>query len=102
MKRNISPSLLSANFVNLTKDIKTVEDLGVTRLHLDVMDGHFVPNLTIGPDIVRSIRKYTKKLFDVHLMIDPVNKYIPEFAKAGADIITIHEEISEEVLESLS
>ena len=69
MKRNISPSLLSANFVNLTKDIKAVEDLGVTRLHLDVMDGHFVPNLTFGPFIISQIRATTKLHLETHLMI---------------------------------
>ena len=98
----VAPSILTADFSQLGNEIEELDNTNCDYIHIDVMDGHFVPNLTIGPDIVRSIRKYTKKLFDVHLMIDPVNKYIPEFAKAGADIITIHEEISEEVLESLS
>jgi len=101
-KVKVAPSILSADFSQLGNEIEELDNTNCDYIHIDVMDGHFVPNLTIGPDIVRSIRKYTKKLFDVHLMIDPVNKYIPEFAKAGADIITIHEEISEEVLESLS
>ena len=101
-KVKVAPSILSADFSQLGNEIVELDNTNCDYIHIDVMDGHFVPNLTIGPDIVRSIRKYTKKLFDVHLMIDPVNKYIPEFAKAGADIITIHEEISEEVLESLS
>ena len=101
-KVKVAPSILSADFSQLGNEIVELDNTNCDYIHIDVMDGHFVPNLTIGPDIVRSIRKYTKKLFDVHLMIDPVNKYIPAFAKAGADIITIHEEISEEVLESLS
>ena len=85
-KRNISPSILSANFTRLKEDINIVEKCGVNRLHLDVMDGHFVPNLTIGPVVIKKLRLLTKKIFDVHLMISPFDKYIKPFSDAGADI----------------
>ena len=98
----IAPSILSADFSNLGKEISDLDKTNCDYIHIDVMDGHFVPNLTIGPDVIKSIRHFTKKIFDVHLMIDPVKKYIPEFAKAGSDIITIHQEISENVMNSLS
>jgi len=88
----ISPSILSADFSNLENEIKALTKSGADLIHIDVMDGHFVPNITIGPDIIKSIRKCTTLPFDVHLMIDPVNKYIKNFAEAGADIITVHPE----------
>ena len=97
----IAPSILSADFSKLGQEIEDLDKSNCEYIHIDVMDGHFVPNLTIGPDVVKSLRKYTKKVFDVHLMIDPVQEFIPQFIEAGADIITIHHEISEEVIESL-
>ena len=97
----IAPSILSADFSKLGQEIKVLDKSNCEYIHIDVMDGHFVPNLTIGPDVVKSLRKYTKKVFDVHLMIDPVKVFIPQFIEAGADIITIHREISDEVIKSL-
>ena len=97
----IAPSILSADFSKLGQEIQDLDKSNCEYIHIDVMDGHFVPNLTIGPDVVKSLRKYTKKVFDVHLMIDPVQEFIPQFIEAGADIITIHHEISEEVIKSL-
>ncbi len=88
----IAPSILSADFTRLGEEIKEVERAGADWLHLDIMDGHFVPNITIGPPVVASIRKVTKLTLDVHLMIEDADAYIPEFAKAGADIITVHQE----------
>ena len=85
----ISPSILSADFSKLGDDIKRLEESGADMIHVDVMDGHFVPNLTIGPPVIKSLRKYTKLPFDVHLMINPVQKYIKDYSDAGADIITI-------------
>ncbi len=90
----IAPSILSANFSNLERDILTVEKAGADMLHIDVMDGHFVPNLTIGAPVVKNLRKVTSLVFDVHLMIDNPELYIKDFVEAGSDIITIHAEAS--------
>ncbi len=88
----LSPSILSADFSNLERDIKIVEKGGADYIHIDVMDGHFVPNITIGPDVVKSLRKVTELTFDVHLMIENPDDYIEDFYNAGADIITVHQE----------
>ncbi len=88
----IAPSILSADFARLGEEVKAVADAGADFIHVDVMDGHFVPNLTIGPMVVKAIRGYTDKTFDVHLMIAPVDPYVEDFAEAGADIITVHTE----------
>ncbi len=101
-KIQISPSILSADFSKLGYDIKRLEDNGADMIHVDVMDGHFVPNLTIGPPVIKSLRKYTKLPFDVHLMIDPVHKYIKDYSDAGADIITFHPEATENISETIS
>lgn len=90
----IAPSILSANFANLSADIKIIEDAGADMLHIDVMDGHFVPNLTLGAPVVNSLRKVSHLEFDVHLMIDNPEQYIKDFAYAGAQIITVHAEAS--------
>jgi len=91
----ISPSILSADFSILGDEIKSLEQAGADLIHIDVMDGHFVPNITMGPPIIKMIRKCTKLPFDVHLMISPVEKYIKAFADAGSDIITIHPEATD-------
>ena len=101
-KIKISPSILSADFSQLGNEIKRLEDGGADLIHVDVMDGHFVPNLTIGPPVIKALRKYTKIPFDVHLMISPVHKYIRDFANAGADIITIHPEATENLNDSIN
>ena len=98
----ISPSILSADFSQLGKEISNLEKGGADLIHVDVMDGHFVPNLTIGPPVIKALRKYTKIPFDVHLMISPVHKYIKDFANAGSDIITIHPEATKDLKESIS
>ena len=100
-KIQISPSILSADFSDLGKEIKKLEKGGADLIHVDVMDGHFVPNLTIGPQVIKSLRKYTKLPFDVHLMISPVHKYIKNFAEAGSDIITIHPEATTNLEKSI-
>ncbi|OUX33610.1 MAG: ribulose-phosphate 3-epimerase [Pelagibacteraceae bacterium TMED268] len=101
-KIKISPSILSADFSQLGNEIKRLEEAGADMIHVDVMDGHFVPNLTIGPPVIKSLRKYTNLIFDVHLMISPVHKYIKDFADAGANIITIHPEATEDLKESIN
>tara|TARA_A100001037_G_scaffold289615_1_gene301532 strand:- start:125 stop:781 length:657 start_codon:yes stop_codon:yes gene_type:complete len=101
-KIQISPSILSADFNQLGSEIKKLEEGGADLIHVDVMDGHFVPNLTIGPPVIKTLRKHTNIPFDVHLMISPVHKYIEDYAKAGADIITIHPEATENLKDSIN
>tara|TARA_B110001454_G_scaffold75928_1_gene73493 strand:+ start:190 stop:849 length:660 start_codon:yes stop_codon:yes gene_type:complete len=97
----ISPSILSADFSKLGSEIQNLEKAGANLIHIDVMDGHFVPNITIGPEVISKLRKYTILPFDVHLMISPVNNFIKNFAEAGADIITIHPEATNNLLDSI-
>jgi ribulose-phosphate 3-epimerase len=91
-KVRIAPSILSADFARLGEEVRAVSEAGADYIHVDVMDGHFVPNITIGPAVVKALRPHSKLPFDVHLMISPVDFYVPEFAAAGADIITVHPE----------
>ena len=101
-KIQISPSILAADFSQLGNEIKRLEDAGADMIHVDVMDGHFVPNLTIGPPVIKTLREYSNLTFDVHLMISPVHKFIKDFADAGADIITIHPEATDNLNVSIN
>ncbi len=101
-KIQISPSILSADFSQLGNEIKRLEESGADMIHVDVMDGHFVPNLTIGPPVIEALKKQSSIPFDVHLMISPVHKYIQDYASAGADIITIHPEATEDLNSSIT
>jgi len=100
-KVKISPSILSADFSKLGEEIESLEKAGADLIHIDVMDGHFVPNITIGPEVISKLRKHTSLPFDVHLMISPVDNFIKKFADAGSDIITIHPEATKDIENSI-
>jgi ribulose-phosphate 3-epimerase len=100
-KVRIAPSILSADFARLGEEVRAVTEAGADYIHIDVMDGHFVPNLTIGPAVVKALRPHSDLPFDVHLMISPVDPYIPQFAEAGADIITVHPEAGPHIHRSI-
>jgi ribulose-phosphate 3-epimerase len=97
----ISPSILSADFSRLGEEIIALEKAGADYIHIDVMDGHFVPNITIGPEVIKKLRSVTKLIFDVHLMISPVDNFVKDFAEAGADIITFHPEATKDIVKTI-